>query len=35
MTGEEILAAVQGLGYKGEVEGAKHYPRAAAQYAAG
>jgi len=33
LTGEEILAAVQALGYKGEVESTKHYPRAAALYA--
>ncbi|MGP8072761.1 MAG: signal recognition particle subunit SRP19/SEC65 family protein [Thermoplasmata archaeon] len=33
LTGEEILAAVQALGYKAEVEAEKHYPRAAAQFA--
>jgi len=33
LTGEEILAAVQGLGYKAEVEPSKQYPRAAHQYA--
>lgn len=33
LTGEEIMAAVQALGYKGEVEATKNYPRAAAHYA--